>query len=135
MNHKNPYSELVTMMQSQGAKSNPPAVTLGKVLSPYPNLVVLVGDLQVDKDNLLLADDLLEHQRLTGLATTAATGSTSTAAVGDHGSHAHSIGQIGYTGGKLTVASCLAKDDMVAVLPMEGYQKFIVLCKVVNVGG
>lgn len=135
MNHKNPYSQLVTMMQSQGAKSNTPAVALGKVLNPYPNLVILIGDLQVDQDNLLLADDLLEHQRLTGLAMTAATGSTGAAAVGDHGSHSHTILQLGYSGGKLTVASCLAKNDMVAVLPMEGYQKFIVLCRVVSLSG
>lgn len=135
MNPKNPYSDLVTMMQSQGAKSNPPFIMLGKVIHLLPDLLIMIGDLQVDRDNLLLADDLVQHQRLTALALSAATGLTTQTAIGDHGSHDHPIQQIGYSGGQLSIASCLAKDDLVAVLPLEGYQKYIVLCKVVSLGG
>ncbi len=135
MNEKNPYSDLVAMMQSQGAKNNPPFVMLGKVINPLPNLLIQIGDLQVDLDNLLLAEDLVEHQCLTELATATATGVTDQTAVGDHGSHNHHILQIAYTAGELNIASCLAKDDLVAVLPLEGYQNYIVLCKVVSLSG
>ncbi len=135
MNPKNPYSDLVTMMQSQGTKYNPPFIMVGKVIHPLPDLLIMIGDLQVDSDNLLLAEDLVQHQRLSALAVSTATGLTGQTSVGDHGSHDHNIRQIGYSGGQLSIASCLAKDDLVAVLPLEGYQKYIVLCKVVNLGG
>lgn len=135
MNQKNPYSDLVTMMQSQGAKNNPPFVMLGKVINSLPDLLIMIGDLQVDLDNLLLAEDLVEHRRQTGLAASTATGLTGPTAVGDQGSHDHNILQISYSGGQLSIESCLAKDDLVAVLPLEGYQKYIVLCKVVSLGG
>ncbi len=48
MDQKNPYSDLVKIMQNQGARYNPPSVALGKVISPCPDLIILIGDLQVD---------------------------------------------------------------------------------------
>lgn len=55
----NPYSDLVNLMRKQGAVYNPPAVQLAKVLTPPPNLTIQTGDIQIDKDNILIADYLL----------------------------------------------------------------------------
>jgi hypothetical protein len=135
MNHKNPYSDLINMMQTQGAKYNSPSITLGRVINPLPNLIILIGDLQVDRDNLLVAEELGQHQRLGALAEAAATGFTDQTVISGYGGHSHNIRQVGYASGELTIEPCLNKDDLVAVIPMEGYQKYIVLCKVVSLGG
>lgn len=132
MKQKNPYSDLVSIMQNQGAKYNPPSVTLGKVINPLPDLIILIGDLQVDKENLLLADDLQEHHRLINMPLTTAAGSTDQTSVADHGTHSHNMNQIGFDDWDIKVESCLVKNDLVAVLPLAGYQKYIVLCKVVS---
>lgn len=60
----NPYSTIVEIMRAQGAASNPPSIQIGVVIEPPPNLIIKVNDLQIDKDNLLIADYLLtEHKR------------------------------------------------------------------------
>ncbi|KLU64011.1 hypothetical protein DEAC_c40050 [Desulfosporosinus acididurans] len=58
MRPKNPYSQLVKIMQDHGAKYNPPSVELATVISRSP-LTVLAGELQLGKDNLLVADYLI----------------------------------------------------------------------------
>lgn len=59
MNIGNPYSYLVSTIRKQGAVYNSPSVQLGKVVSVSP-LAVTIGELQLTKDNLLLADYLKE---------------------------------------------------------------------------
>lgn len=55
---KNPYSALINHMREQGGKNNTPYVQVGLVISPDP-LTIKLGDLQIGKDNLLVADYLL----------------------------------------------------------------------------
>ncbi|KJR48395.1 hypothetical protein UF75_1193 [Desulfosporosinus sp. I2] len=45
-------------MRTQGAKFNTPYVQVGVVVSPDP-LTIKLGDLQIGKENLLVADYLL----------------------------------------------------------------------------
>ncbi len=52
----NPYIEILKHMQDQGAKYNPPSIQLGEMINSN---TCKIGDLQIDKDNLLIADDLL----------------------------------------------------------------------------
>ena len=60
----NPYSKMIEIMKRQGASLNPPSIQIAEVIEPPPNLIVKVNDLQIDKDNILIADYLLkEHQR------------------------------------------------------------------------
>jgi len=59
----NPYSKIVEIMQKQGAMLNPPSIQIGEVISPPPNLVVKINDLQIDKDNILVADHLLKEEK------------------------------------------------------------------------
>lgn len=58
----NPYSKILEMTRNRGG--NLSGISIGEVLAPPPNLVVRVGELQVDKDNIKIADYLLkEYQR------------------------------------------------------------------------
>lgn len=45
-------------MKKQGSKVNPPSIQIGRVVSPAP-LVIQIGDLPIDADNILIADYLL----------------------------------------------------------------------------
>ncbi|SHH14980.1 DUF2577 family protein [Desulfosporosinus lacus] len=56
---KNPYSAIINHMRTQGAKFNTPYVQVGVVVSPDP-LTIKLRDLQIGKDNLLVADHLLQ---------------------------------------------------------------------------
>ena len=60
----NPYSDMCKVMQRQGAKDNPPSIQIASVVAPPPNLVIKIGELQVDKNNIYIADYLLaDYQR------------------------------------------------------------------------
>lgn len=53
-------------MRTQGAKYNTPYVQLGVVVSPDP-LTIKLGDLQIGKENLLVAEYLLPSYLTDGL--------------------------------------------------------------------
>lgn len=61
---KNPYSELINMMREQGAKYNPPSLQLGIVMTSQP-LKIKSGDMQLNLNNLLLADNI-KNKLITG---------------------------------------------------------------------
>ena len=52
---ENPYSLILGTLKQDNNTSN--GVTIGNVISPNP-LVVQVGDLQIDKDNILISHGL-----------------------------------------------------------------------------
>ncbi|HEX2986105.1 MAG TPA: DUF2577 family protein [Caproiciproducens sp.] len=60
MKVNNPYNEMIAMMRRQGAKYNPPSIRFGKVIAPAPSLVISMGDLQIDKDNIIAFDGCQE---------------------------------------------------------------------------
>lgn len=81
MRPKNPYSQLVKIMQEHGAKYNPPSVELATVISQSP-LTVLAGELQLGKDNLLVADYLLSaYSRKITIPNTTAGGTTTSGTI------------------------------------------------------
>lgn len=51
-----PYIEILQRMRSEGAKFNPPGIQLGEMIN---STILKIGDLQVDKTNLLIADYLI----------------------------------------------------------------------------
>ncbi|KUO58970.1 MAG: hypothetical protein APF84_05815 [Gracilibacter sp. BRH_c7a] len=135
MNTQNPYSDLIAIMQSQGTKYNPPHLKIGKVTNPLPQLLIIVDELQLDRDNLLMSEHLLDHTRTAGMAATAGCGETAPAEVGEHGVHSHNIAQVGFAEGEINFRECLRQGDLVALLPLEKQQTYIVLCKVVSLNG
>lgn len=63
---ENPYIELLSVMQRQGKIDRPPGVRLAEVVTPPPNTIIKMGDLQIGKGNILVADYLLPgYQRNT----------------------------------------------------------------------
>ena len=55
---ENPWSKMLEIMRKQSKDYE--GIVIGEVLSAPPSLVIKVGDLQVDKDNILIADYLLK---------------------------------------------------------------------------
>lgn len=55
---ENPYSGILNMMQSEGAKLNPPIGCLGEILSVNP-LKIKVDELILEPEDLLVSDILL----------------------------------------------------------------------------
>lgn len=160
---KDPYVEIIMMMQREGAKSNPPSFCLGKVVSETP-LEIKVDELLLDADDFLIADYLIEGYKRSLQVTSqgtmsnngessmkgtlvASTQNTSGGSGEDSfASHNHSINNqatfngMGESNGKYTLSgesevefkSYLKKGDLLALMPMEGEQLYIVLCKVVS---
>lgn len=123
MNTKDPYVNILQHMQSQGKKFNPPSIDIGMVISSDP-LTIKIGNLQLTKDNILVADFLLpNYKRKISIPTTNATGSTTE----------ESITSIAVPDGELIFTDGLKKDDMVACLATQGEQKYILLCRVVSI--
>lgn len=56
---KDPYVEILMMMQKEGAKSNPPSICLGEIVSVSP-LRIKVDELILEPDDFLIADFLIE---------------------------------------------------------------------------
>lgn len=56
---ENPYDGLLGMMQSEGAKFNPPSICIGEVVTPSP-LSIKVNDLILDSEDIFVADFLLD---------------------------------------------------------------------------
>lgn len=101
-----PYSKLIQQMKKQGQSVNTPAIQIGQVISTYP-LTIRIGDLQIDKDNILMADYLLSgYTRKSNLT----------------------IGS-----GTITFTDTLNNNDRLAILPTEDKQLYIVLARVVRI--
>jgi len=119
---RDPYVRLLEHMKVQGAKLNTPYVQIGIVVSPDP-LTIKLGDLQIGKENLLVADDLLPgYARKITIPTTPATGGTTTG----------SITSIGIPEADLTLTDGLKADDIVALIPTLDGQIYIVLARLVR---
>lgn len=99
----NPYVEIIKEMQKQGEKLNPPTIEIGTMINSN---TLKLGDLQVTRSNLLIADYLVKDYKRQ-------------VSVDGNAPNEHK-----FTDG-------LKQGDMVAVLPTADGQKYIILCKVV----
>ncbi len=128
----NPYSKIIEQMKKQGASSNPPSIEIGEVISPNP-LTIKIGDLQIDKDNILIADYLLkDYRRKVKIPEVTATGETNNVSVGDHGTHKHSVDKIGVNEVEITFLDTLKQGDKLAILSTGDGQTYIILARVVD---
>lgn len=130
MNIKDPYSEMIKLMQQHGAKYNPPSIQLGEITSISP-LTVHTGDIQLNANNLLVADYLLNgYSRNVSLQSTSASGETDLQVVGDHGSHEHGISSIEFQG-PLKFTDGLKEKDTVVLIQIDT-ALFVIFCRVVK---
>ena len=119
----NPFSDLVAIMRDQGSAYNPTSIQLAEVINPPPNLIIKFGDLEIDKDFILIADYLLDsYKRQITIPSTSASGTA-----GDH-----SISSISIPNGEIDFKDTLKKGDLLAVMPTQDKQKYIIIAKVVS---
>lgn len=105
----NPYSTIIQIMRKEGAAYNTPGLMLATVVAPPPNLFIKVGEIQVGKASLLVADDLLPGYKRN-----------------------ISIAAAEPVSGQMTFLDTLAPGDLLAVMPTYDGQTFIVLARVVR---
>lgn len=118
---KNPYIGLINIMKEQGEQYNTSSVTLGQIISIAP-LTIKLGELQLNKDDLLISDILVDnYSRIATLN------------LSDPGSIGNESSSVSLSGnGTIILNTSLQRGDLVAIVPTENRQKYIVLCKVVN---
>jgi len=111
-------------MRTQGGKNNTPYVQVGVVVAADP-LTIKLGDLQIGKENILVADYLiLDYTRKITIPTTPASGSTTE----------ESVTSIGIPDGDITLTDGLKVNDIVALIPTleDEEQTYIVLARLVS---
>lgn len=148
----NPYSGILSMMQEQGSKNNPPHILIGEVISPDPNLTIKTEDLVLDKDDILVADSLIgEYKRelsetsqgditVTGTLNSSTQHKSGGSSYAEFASHNHDINNSATLSGtyelsgttSITFKTGLKAGDLLAIIPTLNRQRYIVLCKVVS---
>lgn len=107
-------------MRSKGAMDNPSSLQLGEIISIEP-LMIKIGELQLDKNNLLIAEHLLTHKRKFALNTTSASGSNGSG----------TLNNISISNGEFEFKSVLEVGNTVVCYPILKGQKYLVLEKVI----
>ena len=132
----NPYSEIIKLIQIYGASYNPPAIEIGEVVAPPPNIAVRVGDLQIDKDNILIADYLLsDYEREVSVDETSEAGTITEIITREPYTEAtHEIAKYNLTG-SIKFKDTLRQGDLIAVLSTADRQTYIILARVVRLNG
>lgn len=119
---QDPFVELVNLMKEKGAAYNPPSIQIGKVISDSP-LIVEVGNLQLTRNNLILADYLVsEYKRKITIPCSEAEGTAGE----------HSVSEVGIKDGEIIYKDGLKKDDKIAMLSTQDRQTYIILARVVT---
>ena len=138
---KNPYSEMLNLMASQGAKVNTPGISFGVIKSVEP-LVVETGGIELDSNFVSLIGRLKPYKancELNGQfdINTLWTPEIDYSSVGDHGSHNHTSSSLTKVSGKGTFTGTIyMKDygvkagDKVILLCTDDKQQYFVIDKV-----
>ena len=115
-------------MQHQIAEEHTPqGTTIGKILSPPPDIKIAWNNIILTKERIYIDEYLLEgHQR-----TVEGEIITETE---DDGHHVHSHDINSSYEGNWILTDTLKAGDLVEVTPMKGDQLFIVKCKLVYLG-
>lgn len=132
----NPYSKMIEIMKKQGATSNPPSIQIGEVVQPPPKLIVKIDDLQIDNDNILIADYLLKnHVRevRTDTMTNVPSKQFETGTTTVNSNHSHNIAELTINNTKIYTDDTLKKGDLLAVMPVYDRQLYIILARLKEV--
>lgn len=55
----NPFSKFIRIIREEGAKNNPIPYVRGIVIEPMPNLLIKVEEMQIDKNDILINENLI----------------------------------------------------------------------------
>lgn len=135
----NPYTGLLNIMQEQGQRYNTSSVCIGKVVKVQP-LQIKTGELLLDQDDLLVSDLLTEsYKRSAHIVSSGELTSSTQATSGGTGdasfaTHNHKISASYNLSGTADIVfkTDLKSGDLLALMPTENRQTYIVLCKVVK---
>lgn len=105
-----PYIKMLNLMKKKGAESNPPSISIGKVIAPPPEIIVQTNNLQLYKDDLYIADYLLSG-------------------------YSRQVSITNSSGTAINMLDTIKVGDELAILPTEDNQTWIILCKVVKCNG
>jgi hypothetical protein len=100
-------------MREEGAKLNPPSIIIGEVISPQPTLVIKADGIQLDKEDVLVADYLLKDF----------TRQIQTTALDP---------ELWSNTSQIKFVESLNAGDKLAIMPTIDKQTYIVICKVVS---
>lgn len=135
----NPYTGLLNIMQEQGKKYNTPSVCIGKVVKAQP-LQIKTGELLLEQDDLFISDLLTStYKRSAHIVSSGELTSSTQATSGGTGdasfaTHNHKISASYNLSGTADIVfkTDLKSGDLLALMPTENRQIYIVLCKVVK---
>ena len=135
----NPYTGLLNIMQEQGKKYHTPSVCIGKVVKVQP-LQIKTGELILEQDDLLISNILVgTYKRSAHIVSSGELTSSTQATSGGTGdasfaTHNHKISASYNLNGTADIVfeDSLKKGDLLALIPTENKQIYIVLCKVVK---
>jgi hypothetical protein len=106
-----PYVKILNLMTKKGSENNPLSICIGKVISPPPEIIIQTNNLQLYKEDLYIADYLLQgYSRKVSIAPDC-------------------------TGNIIAANDTIEVGDELAVLPTADNQTWIILCKVVKCNG
>lgn len=114
------FSTLIEILREEGKFYNEPSFYIAKVINPLPNLKVLLGDMELDRNNLLIDKWLLDRNE--DLFTERQGHSHGGDTTGD-GSHNHQL--------KHGLQDKLSIGDK--VIMVRDNNKFIIINKVVSI--
>lgn len=126
-------------MQEQGKKYNTPAICIGKIVKVQP-LQIKTGELLLEQDDLFISDLLTStYKRSTHIVSSGDLTSSTQATSGGTGdasfaTHNHKISASYNLSGTADIVfkTDLKSGDLLALMPTENRQIYIVLCRVVK---
>ena len=110
----------------------PIGMEIGKVVSVFPKLEIRVGELPLNKNNLFINKELLQHNRKFILPQTVATGGMTNANIGEHGSHTHTLQNVEIKEGVAMLETLFTEGDFVLLQAINEEQKYVVIAILVD---
>lgn len=104
------YDKFIGLVRTQGAKYNPPQISLGKIISVVPLQLVNSDGMPLSDNNLYISKDLLEWDEIVNITTS----------TNGEPSHTHTVNTIHHPS-KFNIG------NSVILYPTEDNQKYIVL--------
>lgn len=117
-----PYVKMLNLMKTKGAENNPPTISIGKIISPPPEIIIQTNNLQLYKDDILISERLVDYKQNINISCSAS-GSVSCGG---------QLQNINIEKQEMQFLEILKIGDEVALLPTSDNQTWIVLCKVVR---
>ncbi|MCL6560737.1 MAG: DUF2577 domain-containing protein [Firmicutes bacterium] len=127
-------SKLIELMRQQAAGLVPRGIELATVVTPPPDLRIRIDNmnLNLEGDDLIVCEHLLDHERRYSTVPAISDSIETPAGLGPH---VHQIQSLTINDQIVTIKTKLQAGDRVAVMALPGEQQYLVIDKVVIMGG